>query len=127
MDNAVKADMMYFKQHYDDHAACSTVKLTELGRTKRQPAHRQTLAKLPERTTDFIWKNSSYQFGRYLLIASLLTGNMPANSAHLAQQRRRSVERDHHNNINIQMNHWPACSTNLYERTSPRITLTVRW
>ena len=28
---------------------------------------------------------------------------------------------DYHNNINIQMNYWPACSTNLYECTLPLI------
>ncbi len=61
-----------------------------------------------------------YQFGRYLLIASSRSGNLPAN---LQGMWHNGVDGpwhvDYHNNINIQMNYWPSCSANLPECAGP--------
>ena len=61
-----------------------------------------------------------YQFGRYLLISSSRPGNLPANLQGLWHN---SVDGpwhvDYHNNINLQMNYWPACMTALDECDQP--------
>jgi alpha-L-fucosidase 2 len=61
-----------------------------------------------------------FQYGRYLLIASSRAGSLPANlqgvwnnSAHPPWNA------DYHVNINLQMNYWPALSTNLAETSAP--------
>ena len=57
-----------------------------------------------------------FQFGRYLLIASSRPGTMPANLQGLWHNNIDGPWRvDYHNNINLQMNYWPATSTNLTE------------
>ena len=61
-----------------------------------------------------------YQFGRYLLISSSRPGNLPANLQGVWHNNVDGPWRvDYHNNINIQMNYWPACSTNLSECELP--------
>lgn len=63
-----------------------------------------------------------YQYGRYLLIASSRPGNLPANLQgiwHNAIDGPWHI--DYHNNINIQMNYWPACMTGLPECMLPMI------
>ena len=63
-----------------------------------------------------------YQFGRYLLIASSRTGTMPANLQGLWHNNVDGPWRvDYHNNINLQMNYWPACPTNLSECMLPLV------
>ena len=61
-----------------------------------------------------------FQYGRYLLIASSRPGNLPANLQGLWHNNVDGPWRiDYHNNINIQMNYWPACPTNLPECEQP--------
>lgn len=63
-----------------------------------------------------------YQFGRYLLIASSRPGSMPANLQGIWHNNVDGPWRiDYHNNINIQMNYWPAYSANLNECGKPLI------
>ncbi len=61
-----------------------------------------------------------FQYGRYLLISSSRPGNLPA---HLQGLWHNNVygpwKMDYHNNINVQMNYWPATSTNLMECFEP--------
>lgn len=71
---------------------------------------------------DFKLEELYYQFGRYLLIASSRPGNLPANLQGLwANGINGPWNVDYHNNINIQMNYWPACPTNLMECNWPLI------
>lgn len=71
---------------------------------------------------DFYLEQLYYQFGRYLLIASSRAGNMPANLQGMWHNNLNGPWRvDYHNNINIQMNYWPVCSTNLDECAQPMI------
>lgn len=57
-----------------------------------------------------------FQFGRYLLIASSRKGNLPANLQGIWARGVDGPWRiDYHNNINLQMNYWIACPTNLIE------------
>ncbi|GAB2963373.1 glycoside hydrolase family 95 protein [Saccharothrix stipae] len=61
-----------------------------------------------------------FQYGRYLLISSSRSGSLPAN---LQGVWNNSVSppwsADYHVNINLQMNYWPAETTNLAETTGP--------
>lgn len=64
-----------------------------------------------------------YQFGRYLLISSSRKGGMPANLQGVWHNNIEGPWRvDYHNNINVQMNYWPAAMTNLLECYDPLIT-----
>ena len=57
-----------------------------------------------------------------MLIASSRPGNMPANLQGLWANGVDGPWRvDYHNNINVQMNYWPACPTNLIECNWPLI------
>ena len=80
------------------------------------------LARYRKGQPDFKLEELYYQFGRYLLIASSRPGNLPAN---LQGMWANGVDGpwhvDYHNNINIQMNYWPACPTNLTECNWPLI------
>lgn len=61
-----------------------------------------------------------FQFGRYLLIASSRPGNLPANLQGIWHNNVDGPWRvDYHNNINLQMNYWPALTTALPECTEP--------
>lgn len=72
--------------------------------------------------TDHSLETLYYQFGRYLLIASSRKGNMPANLQGMWHNNVDGPWRvDYHNNINLQMNYWPALSTNLAECTLPLV------
>lgn len=71
---------------------------------------------------DYHLEELYYQYGRYLLIACSRPGNMPANLQGMWHNNLDGPWRvDYHNNINIQMNYWPACSTNLRECTLPLV------
>lgn len=72
--------------------------------------------------SDFGLEELYYQYGRYLLIASSRPGSMPANLQGIWHNNVDGPWHvDYHNNINIQMNYWPAGQTNLNECTLPLI------
>ena len=111
------------KEHYADYAALfNRVKLNinnaaegteDLPITQRLTNYRQGKA-------DFYLEQLYYQFGRYLLIASSRPGNMPANLQGVWHNNVDGPWRvDYHTNINLQMNYWPACQTNLSECEQP--------
>jgi hypothetical protein len=61
-----------------------------------------------------------FQYGRYLLIASSRPGSLPANLQGVWNDSTSPPwSADYHVNINLQMNYWPAGSTNLSETTEP--------
>lgn len=85
------------------------------------PTYRR-LANYRQGQPDYRLEELYYQFGRYLLIASSRPGNLPANLQGLWHNNLDDPWRvDYHNNINIQMNYWPVCSTNLDECAQPLI------
>ena len=82
----------------------------------------QRLANYRKGQPDFRLEELYYQFGRYLLIASSRPGNLPANLQGIWHNNLDGPWRvEYHNNINIQMNYWPAGPTNLSECTWPLI------
>ncbi|WP_211239731.1 glycoside hydrolase family 95 protein [Jiangella gansuensis] len=61
-----------------------------------------------------------FQYGRYLLIASSRSGSLPANLQGVWNNSTAAPwGADYHVNINLQMNYWPAETTNLAETTEP--------
>ena len=80
------------------------------------------LANYRKGQADYRLEELYYQYGRYLLIACSRSGNMPANLQGMWHNNLNGPWRvDYHNNINILMNYWPACSTNLGECTRPLV------
>ena len=65
-----------------------------------------------------------FKFGRYLLISSSRPGGLPANLQGIwAWQMNPPGNADFHTNINVQMNYWPAETTNLAELHQPLFDL----
>lgn len=61
-----------------------------------------------------------FQYGRYLLIASSRPGTLPANLQGIwNDQERPPFSCNYTTNINLQMNYWPAESSNLSEMHQP--------
>ncbi|GAA1960353.1 glycosyl hydrolase family 95 catalytic domain-containing protein [Agromyces allii] len=61
-----------------------------------------------------------FQYGRYLLISSSRAGSLPANLQGVWNRVNNPPwDADYHVNINLQMNYWPAETTNLSETTEP--------
>ena len=68
-----------------------------------------------------------YQYGRYLLIASSRGDTLPANLQGLWVGDNYSPwASDYHINVNLQMNYWPAYSSNLTECALPLISYVDR-
>ena len=66
-----------------------------------------------------------FQFGRYLLISSSRPGSLPANLQGIwGDGLKMPWHCDYHANINVQMNYWPAETTNLAECHLPLVDLT---
>ena len=82
----------------------------------------QRLERYRKGQPDYKLEELYFQYGRYLLIASSRPGNLPANLQGMwANGVNGPWNVDYHNNINIQMNYWPACPTNLTECNWPLI------
>ena len=70
--------------------------------------------------SDPLLEETYFQFGRYLLIASSRPGNLPANLQGIwANGLDGPWHVDYHNNINLQMNYWPALTCALHECQAP--------
>src|SRR5690606_14241444 len=62
----------------------------------------------------------SFQFGRYLLVSSSRDGSLPANLQGVwSRENHPPCDADQHANSCLQMNYWPAGTTNLSEPTAP--------
>lgn len=78
------------------------------------------LARYREGGSDPALEELYYNFGRYLLIASSRPGTMAANLQGLWNNNIDGPWRvDYHNNINVQMNYWPALVCNIPECFEP--------
>ncbi len=120
---AAKGFEALLKEHYADYAALfNRVKLNINNATEgtEDLPITQRLANYRQGKADFYLEQLYYQFGRYLLIASSRPGNMPANLQGVWHNNVDGPWRvDYHTNINLQMNYWPACQTNLSECEQP--------
>ena len=125
LENAMKysADELFHRHIADYSTLFNRVKihLNPQFSTPNLPTY-QRLINYRKDQPDYYLEELYYQFGRYLLIASSRAGTMPA---HLQGLWANGVDgpwhMDYHNNINIQMNYWPAPSTNLNECFQPLV------
>lgn len=109
-----------FKAHLSDYQPLfNRVQLRLAGAGSDKPTN-QRLADYRKGAEDRALESLYYQFGRYLLIASSRPGNLPANLQGMWHNNVDGPWRvDYHNNINLQMNYWPALPTNLAECAQP--------
>lgn len=109
-----------FKAHYEDYASLfGRVRFHLAGKEPELPTDRR-LAAYRNGAADPALETLYYQYGRYLLIASSRPGNLPANLQGIWHNNVDGPWRvDYHNNINLQMNYWPALPTNLAECAEP--------
>lgn len=109
-----------FKAHYADYAALyGRVKFDLAGKSSDRPTDRR-LAAYRQGAEDHGLESLYYQYGRYLLIASSRPGNLPANLQGIWHNNVDGPWRvDYHNNINLQMNYWPALPAGLAECAEP--------
>uniref|UniRef100_UPI003FED5744 glycoside hydrolase family 95 protein n=1 Tax=Segatella copri TaxID=165179 RepID=UPI003FED5744 len=109
-------------EHYKDYSRLFnrvSLNLNDVDNANDMPID-ERLANYRKGAKDFYLEQLYYQFGRYLLIASSRPGNMPANLQGVWHNNVDGPWRvDYHNNINLQMNYWPACTTNLSECELP--------
>ncbi len=121
MDSAAKKGFdRLFSEHYKDYASLyGRVRLNLTGPSSAKPTD-ERLADYRKGAKDTGLETLYYQYGRYLLIASSRPGNLPANLQGMWHNNVDGPWRvDYHNNINLQMNYWPALSTNLTECAEP--------
>ena len=79
---------------------------------------------LAEKTRDPELEALLFAYGRYLLIASSRPGGLPANLQGLWNDSNSPPwHSDYHSNINVEMNYWPAETTNLAECHMPFFSL----
>ena len=110
--------------HYRDYSALFNRVQLQLnpGRPVKEMPTSQRLKAYRKGAKDSYLETLYYQFGRYLLIASSRPGSMPANLQGIWHNNVDGPWRmDYHNNINVQMNYWPSCSTNLQECMVPMV------
>lgn len=109
-----------FKAHYADYAALyGRVKFDLAGKSSDRPTDKR-LADYRQGAEDHGLESLYYQYGRYLLIASSRPGNLPANLQGIWHNNVDGPWRvDYHNNINLQMNYWPALPAGLAECAEP--------
>jgi len=105
------------QSHIADYTALYNRTKLNLGNTN--PTKLPTDKRLEEAkkgTYDSYLSELTFQFGRYLLIASSRPGDLPANLQGLwCQHYNAPWNSDYHANINLQMNYWGAEVTNLSE------------
>ncbi|MGL5637320.1 MAG: glycoside hydrolase family 95 protein [Bacteroidales bacterium] len=78
------------------------------------------IARFKKQKQDKYLQELYYQYGRYLLIASSRPGTLPANLQGVWSNKLQTAwNGDYHANINVQMNYWPAETTNLSELHLP--------
>ena len=123
-DAAAKGYQALLEEHIDDYAQLFSRVRLQIGSSTpvADIPITQRLAQYRQGTADPYLETLYYQFGRYLLIACSRPGAMPANLQGIWHNNVDGPWRvDYHNNINLQMNYWPACTTNLQECTWPLI------
>lgn len=132
MQNAVaKGYDKLFEEHYNDYSSLFNRVSLDINPNAPTTLEFPGVARLstPERLKSYRsgkpdngLEELYFQFGRYLLISSSRPGNLPANLQGIWHNNVDGPWRiDYHNNINLQMNYWPACATNLSECTLPLI------
>ena len=109
-------------EHVKDHRALFDRCALDLGPStaaqRALPTDRRKL--LADKTPDPELEGTLFQYGRYLLIGCSRPGGLPANLQGLWNDSNSPPwHSDYHSNINVEMNYWPAETTNLAECHTP--------
>jgi len=107
-------------EHVKDYQSLFRRFSLNLGKTAPELLAKSTLERLEAYTyhnsTDPEFEALFCQFGRYLLISCSRPGSLPANLQGVWNNSNWPVWAcDYHSNINLEMNYWPAETTNLGE------------
>ena len=106
------------RRHLEDYRALFGRVELDLGKEETAPTDRLLRAYSLGRKSSYL-EGLYFQFGRYLLIASSRKGTLPANLQGVWNVHDQSPwGSGYWHNINVQMNYWPAFSTNLAETFS---------
>ena len=109
-----------FARHLKDYRSLYARVSLDLGGAPNLKPTDQRLADYRNGAADPQLESLYFQFGRYLLIASSRPGSLPANLQGMWHNNVDGPWRvDYHNNINLQMNYWPALTTALEECAQP--------
>lgn len=119
IDNALDNGVEYLKNnHIKDYKGLYDRVSLSLGADEGQSMvpNPQRLDAYRNGTPDNALEELVFNYGRYLLISSSRPGNLPANLQGMWHNNVDGPWRvDYHNNINLQMNYWPAAVCNLAE------------
>ena len=111
-------------RHLEDYQPIFDHVSLQIGDGPRPDLHKATadrLADYRKGIEDHYLETLYFQYGRYLLISSS-RDNLPANLQGLWLNNIDGPWHcDYHNNINIQMNYWPALQDNLLECMQPMV------
>ncbi|MHA7944269.1 glycoside hydrolase family 95 protein [Formosa sp. 3Alg 14/1] len=115
-----------FTEHLADYQNLFGRVDLNLGKTADNLRAKSTLHRLRDYTTakstDPELEALFYQFGRYLLISCSRPNSLPANLQGVWNNSNRPAwAGDYHSNINLEMNYWPAETSNLAECHVPFI------
>ncbi|WUJ68232.1 glycoside hydrolase family 95 protein [Kribbella soli] len=111
------------ERHVEDHVALYDRSSLSLGVPSELPTD-ERLAAVAAGGNDPDLVALTFNFGRYLLMASSRPGTQAANLQGIWNQDRRPMwASDWTNNINTQMNYWPADLTGLHECFDPLVDL----
>jgi alpha-L-fucosidase 2 len=113
------------RRHLADHQRLFARCRLDLGRSESSPLPTdQRLVKFADGGDDPALIALYFHLGRYLLMSSSRPGDLAANLQGLwAQGISNPWNCDYHTNINVQMNYWPAETTNLAECAEPLVEL----
>ena len=108
--------------HVKDYRSLFDRVKLDLGRStpaqRTLPTDRRKL--LADKTSDPELEALFFQLGRYLLVSCSRPGGLPANLQGLWNDSNDPPwHSDYHSNINVEMNYWPAETTNLAECHTP--------
>lgn len=118
--SAKKYDALYEAHLADYQELFSRVELDLGGTYNEDEETDQLLAawnkNAPNGTQNHYLEELYFQYGRYMMIASSRSDTLPSNLQGIWNDRAfADWQSDYHTNINLQMNYWPAYSTNLAE------------
>jgi len=107
-------------EHAADYQSLFRRFAIDVGKTAPELAARNTLERLQAYTRDKAadpeLEALVCQFGRYLLISCSRPGSLPANLQGIWNHSNEPAwAGDYHSNINLEMNYWPAETTNIAE------------
>jgi alpha-L-fucosidase 2 len=114
------------ERHVADHRRLNDRVRLDLGRTdaSARPTDARVAALAAGGGDDPALAALYFHYGRYLLIASSRPGDLAANLQGIwGDGVQMPWNADYHTNINLQMNYWPAETTNLAECAEPLIDL----